>query len=150
MIFDKIQNADKFKVLSKNLNVAFSYLIESNLEVLTPGKHSILDDKIYANVSEYNTKETNEIEWEAHKKYIDIQCLILGQEKIGHAPLSSMKVVKEYNDDKDIAFYQGVGDYISLKPGLFVMFYPYDAHKPGLIYLKSIPVKKLVIKVLYE
>lgn len=150
MIFDQIKNAEKYKVLSKNLETAFDFLIESNLDALTSGKHPILNDKIYASVSEYVTKDPNDIDWEAHQKYIDIQCLVFGQEKIGHAPLNSMKLVKAYDNDKDIAFYKGYGDYISLRPGLFSLFYPYDAHKPGLIYLKSIQVKKLVIKVLYE
>jgi len=150
MIFDQIQNAAKFKTLSKNLDIAFSYLMETNLEALTPGKHFILDDKIYASVSEYNTKEKNEIDWEAHKKYIDIQSLLSGEEIIGHAQLNDMKLIKEYDEGRDIAFFHGSGNNITLKPGLFAVFFPYDAHKPGLIYLKSGLVKKLVIKVLSE
>jgi len=150
MIFDQIINADRYKVLSKNLEIAFNFLMESELESFPPGTIPILDDKVFGRVSEYNTKDPNEIDWEAHQKYIDIQCLIFGQEKIGHAPINSMKLIKDYNIEKDIAFYQGYGDYVTLKPGSFALFYPYDSHKPGLVYFKSILVKKLVIKVLDE
>ena len=37
-----------------------------------------------------------------------------------------------YNAEKDITFYEGLAtDYLTVKPGMFAIFFPEDAHAPG-------------------
>jgi len=147
MIFDHLDNIWLYKNLTPTLSCAIEYLEKNDLNILSLGRHEIDSDRIYASVNEYETKDAEEIEWEAHKKYIDIQILLFGEEKIGYTHLDHLIVTKEYNSEKDIVFFSGEGEYLTLKPGYFAIFFPHDAHRPGLISEQKIKVKKVVVKV---
>ena len=46
--------------------------------------------------------------------------------------------------DKDISFYPGLAEsYIPVKPGMFAIFFPQDAHAPG---VSPDGVKKVIVK----
>jgi YhcH/YjgK/YiaL family protein len=148
MIVDLLKNADLYGGINSRLSIALKYLQTTDLEKLQIGKHEIMGSEIFAVVSEYNSKSFGEAKWEAHQKYADIQVLISGEEKMGYAHLQTMKITESYNSEKDIVFLDGHGDYINAKPGAFVIFFPHDAHQPGVAVNGSIPVKKVVVKVL--
>ena len=148
MIIDQLKNISYYKKLSDGFNAAFAFIEETDLNSLSTGKYVIKDDRVFAIVSEYETRDPKEIDWETHKKYIDIQILINGEERIGYTWLDNLTLEKDYNTEKDIMFFRGNGEYITLKKGFFTIFFPHDAHKPGLNTDKKMNVKKLVIKVL--
>jgi YhcH/YjgK/YiaL family protein len=148
MIIDQLKNINLYQNLSPNFAQAIKFLEETDLNSLPIGRHKINGDKIFANIDEYETKEIEKVEWEAHKKYIDIQILLTGEEKIGYTHPELIQITKEYNEEKDIMFFKGAGEYLTLKPGHFVVFFPHDAHRPGLISNNMIEVKKIVVKVL--
>jgi YhcH/YjgK/YiaL family protein len=150
MIIDQIKNISKYKILSDNFAQAFSFIKETDLGSLIPGKYIIQEEKIFALISEYETKDPQEINWEAHKKYIDIQIMIEGEERMGFNWIDYLTLVKEYNSEKDIMFFEGEGEYVTLKKGHFIILFPYDAHKPGQLIDRKMNVKKIVIKVMYE
>ena len=127
--------------------MALSYIHNYDLARLDIGRHTIVEDDIFAVVSEYETKEADDTKWEAHQKYADIQILISGEEKIGVATPKGMKVNTPYNAEKDIEFYDGKGDYVILRPGNFAVLFPSDAHLPGVAVDEKVKVKKVVIKV---
>ena len=85
--------------------------------------------------------------FEAHRKYIDIQFVISGEELQGYAPLSSLKIKDAYDLEKDIAFYNGDGSLFHLTPGSFAIYFPNDAHKPNLMIDKPAALKKIVVKI---
>jgi YhcH/YjgK/YiaL family protein len=149
MIIDQLKNISHYQNLSPNFVQAIKFLEETDLNSLPIGRHRINGDNIFANIDEYETKEIEKVEWEAHKKYIDIQILLTGEEKIGYTHLELLQIKKEYNEDKDIMFFNGAGEYLILKTGSFAVFFPHDAHRPGLISRQKMKVKKMVIKVLY-
>ena len=95
------------------------------------GKYSVTGDDIYIVVSIYLTREHNESKYEAHRNYIDIQCLISGEEIIFCNEASRMEVDDAYNSVKDkLNFKDQTGEVsIHLKPGMTAIFYPNDAHK---------------------
>lgn len=128
---------------------AIEFLQNIDLNSLSIGRHRIDGDAIFANVDEYETKEIEKTEWEAHKKYIDIQLLLEGEEKIGYTHPEFLKITQEYKAEKDIMFFNGTGEYFTLKPGFFAIFFPHDAHRPGLISTSKMKVKKVVVKVLF-
>ena len=72
---------------------------------------------------------------------------ISGNEKIGYAHLGSQKVTTDYNDEKDIIFYDEVSFYFKLSEGSFAVFLPDDIHMPGIIDGETGNVKKVVVKV---
>ena len=58
------------------------------------------------NIDEYKTRDDSEIKLEAHRKYIDIQFLIQGEEKVYITDRNNLKVNVEYNDEKHIEFFE--------------------------------------------
>ena len=59
---------------------------------------------------------------------------------------SKNKKKEEFYADKDISFYHGLAEsYIPVKPGMFAIFFPQDAHAPG---VSPDGVKKVIVKVL--
>jgi biofilm protein TabA len=147
MIFDSLSNATFYSRLGRNFEKAFGFLRQAGLNSFPLGKHLIDRDSVFMTVSEYTTKSLSEARWEAHRAYADIQLLLAGEEKIGYAPLASMKITEEYNAGKDILFLTGEGDYATIRPGIFAVFFPHDAHQPGVTAGKLQTVKKVVVKV---
>lgn len=126
---------------------AFAFLKEQKLEDLAPGKYPIDGDNVYASVTEGPSKTFEKSAWESHKKYIDLQHVIKGQEKIGVAPLDSTTVTEAYNEAKDIAHYNAGGKFYLATPDNFFLFFPNDAHRPNIIVDGYAVVKKIVIKI---
>jgi YhcH/YjgK/YiaL family protein len=128
---------------------AFKFLKDNDLSKLELKRYDIDGDNIFATVSEYISKNEESAQFEAHRKYIDIQYVVSGKELINIAPLASVKeVLTPYDASKDIEFVT-VSKLIYLKasPSDFFIFFPGDAHRPGLKDGANAPVRKIVIKV---
>lgn len=147
MIADTLNHSAVYKCLSPNFKKAFDFLMQVDLASLPLGKHAIDGENVFVILSEYTTKALSDARWEAHRMYADIQLLLAGEEKIGYSPLTSMKVTEDYNPAKDILFLTGNGDYITLKPSVFAVFFPHDAHQPCVATGNQQGVKKVVVKV---
>lgn len=147
MVFDKIKNAKLYFPLGEKIQKALQYLTETNFSTIEPGKYEIDGENIFALVQEYNTKPLSAGKWEAHRKYIDIQYIASGREKIGVSEFEKVIIIEDYNEDKDYAFYKGDGNYLLVDEGYFTIFYPTDVHMPGLSINIPKQVKKIVVKV---
>lgn len=145
MIKDHIKNFEKYASISLAFQKAFEFLRKKDLINLPTGRYEIDGDNIYVNIDEYETKISDNVE--SHKKYIDIQYLIKGEENIGVASPNNLKIIEEYNDEKDIVFYNGDTRKIKIKENEFVIFYPEDAHLPCQIINFPQKVKKAVVKI---
>jgi YhcH/YjgK/YiaL family protein len=128
---------------------AFGFLKSNDLTKLENKRHDIDGDNLFVNVSEYNTKDPADARFEAHRKYIDIQYVAAGSEKIGIAPLAAQDtILQAYDETKDVEFskFRDAKYYIAT-PGRFFVFFPEDGHMPGLKTDSVAPVKKVVVKV---
>jgi YhcH/YjgK/YiaL family protein len=128
---------------------AFNFLKNSDLTKLEVRRYDIDGDNLFATVSEYISKNEATVNFEAHRKYIDIQYVISGKEVINIAPLTSVEeVITPYDETKDIEFVT-VSKIVSYKasPSNFFIFFPGDTHRPGLKDGVNSPVRKVVIKV---
>ncbi|MBA4410289.1 MAG: YhcH/YjgK/YiaL family protein [Odoribacter sp.] len=147
MILDKLENAACYSGISENLNIGFEFLKNTDLAALKNGKHEIRGMEIFALVNEADTKEDQECQLEAHRNYADIQYIVSGREFIGYAALNDQPVLKEYFPERDIIFFSGETKPIYLEAGMFVVFFPQDAHRPGMQVAGPEMVKKVVVKV---
>ena len=147
MIVDKIENANLYKNLGDRIQKSFDYIRQTDLKKLKPGRYDIDGDKIFALISEYQTKAELEGKLEAHRKYIDVQYVIEGEELMGYAPLGDQEISEPYKEENDIIFYKGERVFIKVYGGMFAIFFPEDVHMPGIQVEKKSPVRKLVIKV---
>jgi biofilm protein TabA len=128
---------------------AFEFLRTHDLANLAPGDYPLAGDSAYVKVTEVKNKEFDKTQWESHKKYIDLQYVAKGKEKIGVTPVTSATITDPYNGAKDAAHYTAEGNYYIAEPGTFFIFFPSDAHRPN-IKVNDDLVKKVVIKVKSE
>jgi biofilm protein TabA len=129
-------------------NKAFSYLKETNLAALKPGKHLIEGETVFALVTEGPAKSADTAKWEGHQQYIDIHYVISGKENIGLAPITSATVITPYDGARDIGFYKADGKFYEADTETFFLVFPEEAHLPGIkVNGYHNPVKKIVIKV---
>ena len=147
MIVDKIENSGLYKNLCEKIKKSYDYIKQTDLKNLQPGRYDIDGDNIFALISEYQTKAELEGKLEAHKKYIDVQYVIEGEELMGYVPLGDQQILEPYTEDNDIIFYNGEKVFVKLSEGMFAIFFPEDIHMPGISTGEISEVKKLVIKV---
>jgi len=87
MIIDDIKNIRKYS----NIPLEAAQFLETLTSDMLAG-HYKLSASAYVNVDEYETKTVENCKFEAHKKYIDIQMLIEGEEELDIIPVEGLKV----------------------------------------------------------
>lgn len=124
----------------------FFEAIEANnyeIEKIKPEDFTSLDLRF----GEYDTKPADEVLFEAHRIYWDVQIVMEGEEYIEYAPLEEMREEIPYDEDRDIAFYKAEGEKIRAKRGMALLLAPWDGHKPGTDTEKGKShIKKIVVK----
>ena len=148
MIYDTLKNGGMYHSVHPEFKKAFTFLCGKNLLTLPTGKYKIGRKGTFALVQEYPTKEESEGFIECHRKYIDIQHLAKGAEKVGICAKSACKPLIPYDPEKDFQKLQGKVDFITLEPNVFAVFFPDDGHMPALRHgKKKENVRKIVVKV---
>lgn len=149
MIVDLIENSSAYP-LGKAWQAAFAFLSTIRPDV-EDKKYDIQGTDIFAMVSSYKTRPADVAQFEAHRKYVDIQAVLSGSEEIGWLPVGGLVTMQPYDASKDIEFYRHpVVNYtrVNVSPGVFVALFPRDAHQPSLMVGNiSGSVKKVVIKI---
>lgn len=152
MIKDNLQHIDYYNYLSPGIYFGLKYLKNTDFSSMENGKYEIKEGKAYAIVQEYDTKYEEQGLFEAHKKFIDIQFIVKGEEKVGYGKLEEFEETTPYDDEKDIAFFkpkeEGKVTFVSLKEGEYVILTPQDAHMPSIYIEEPTHVKKVVLKII--
>jgi YhcH/YjgK/YiaL family protein len=149
MILDTLDNYHLYQSINERIAKGFEFLHNTDLDAIPSGKHDIDGDIIFALVQEYQTKPLAECELESHKKYIDIQYVIRGEEFMGVTTKNNQTIV-EVNEEKDYTFYEGSTSLVRVSKGMFTIFFPDDLHQPCVQKELASKVKKVVIKVLIQ
>lgn len=128
----------------------FAFLADSKkLDTLKPGIYPIDGKNAYTTITEGPEKTEANAKWESHRKYIDLQYIIRGKEKIGRADVDAATITQPYGDARDAANYTADGEYYIATPAEFYLFFPSDAHRPSIHVDGYDVVKKMVIKIRY-
>ena len=146
MILDRLENINYYKNLDENLTLGLEYLRDTDFSKLEMGKYEIKGDEVFAILQSYDTKEEVDCKLEAHKKYVDIQYMVSGNEIMGVVPFANQKITKDLPDN-DVTFFEGVGEHILVKEGSFTVFFQRDVHAPGIKVKTSEKIIKVVVKV---
>jgi YhcH/YjgK/YiaL family protein len=105
---------------------------------------------VFASEQVYETRLRADSFFESHRKYIDVQVIIEGEELMEVIDASRIVIRQPYNPDRDLIVYQDSGDATLLRmfAGHAAIFHPTDVHMPTLR-IKSAPVlvRKTVVKV---
>lgn len=150
MFISNLTREDYKKGLPKTVAEICDYLKTLDLENLENGRHDITE-QIYMNVMTFDTVEGETKQAELHHKYIDVQLLIAGNENIEYSvAYPTLSLYTEYNEADDYRLTAEIEhkSTLSLKPKMFVVFLPYEPHKPGCSVNNQVSsVKKLVVKI---
>lgn len=146
MIIDKLENSESYVSLNKNFKTVFEYVKNNDLSAMECGTHEIDGKNLFFNLQEYETKPVQKLE--AHKKYIDIQIVVKGEEFMGYTNIKNTEVTEEYDEERDVMFLSGEVDKVKATEGTFVVFFPFDAHMPSLSVTEPKYAKKAIFKIL--
>jgi len=144
---DKTEFARQYHANKDYWDKAFTFIREHDLKTLAPGKYPIDGTNVFATITEDPSKDFDKTQWESHRKYIDLQYVITGEEKMGKYPFTKLIVTKPYDEAKDVANYSGDGEIYTVPFGTFMIFFPSNAHRPNITPGGNKVIKKLVIKI---
>lgn len=145
MILDTLKNAARYAGLKTGCSEAFGFLDQPGLADLPDGKYGIAGDRLYAIIERRQGRRVDEGQLEGHRRYLDIQYVISGDESMGWSPREGLATAVAYDETKDLEFFEGRPESIvRVPPGSFAVFIPTDAHLP---LIGSGPIHKVVIKV---
>lgn len=114
------------------------------LETLEPATYPLSCGKIL--VQQGATKPLEGAALEAHRKFLDIQYILEGQEVVGWAPVDTLLPESEFNTEKDVGKYIGNSTPITIPAGYCYVVYPEDGHAPGKHLKEPNDYKKIVVK----
>jgi len=150
MIVSDMIHIERQISLTSHMKKALSFLRRQDLRSLADGKVEIEEDRIFAIVQRYETIAIHVPKFEYHRKYIDIQYIVSGEEIIGWTQAERMTIVEQYNVDKDICFGEapaGKWTPVLLQAGQLAVLWPEDSHAPKISPGVPAPVMKIVMKV---
>lgn len=151
MIYDRFENLGLYCRPGTRLHRALVHARDAARDT-AEGRTDIDGDRLFASVSLYETAPREERRFEAHRKYIDVQVLLDGEESIDVSLEADLPVLEAYDEQKEVVFLQPPRHVASLamRPGLFAVFYPHDIHRPGCRLGGERRVRKMVMKLAVE
>ncbi|MBM3129123.1 MAG: DUF386 domain-containing protein [Chloroflexi bacterium] len=151
MIVTTLEHLGKQIAMNARFERAIEFLRREGWRGQPDGKIEIDGEQVYALAQSYETKRvTDQVDFEGHYQYIDIQQVIEGQEIIYWTNAAPMIRTIPYDPAKDIWFSTApVNDAtrIVLSRNCLAVFFPEDAHATRLAVDQPSPIKKVIIKV---
>lgn len=146
MIYDTLENADRYSSCNPIIAEAFRYIREhKDGKDLADGKYVLIPDVLIANVISGNNRDRKDAMMEVHEKFMDIQYIIEGEEICTIAPLDP---TVKMDPEGDIGFWacEDTGS-ILVRQGEFYIVWPKEPHCPMICNGESKPERKIVCKV---
>jgi len=161
-IIGNIYKLEQF-LKDKDLKIVFDYFkqaIDKNSDIhkrifnLPVGSFEkiIITDDIFALEQVFYTKDRQECFIESHKKYIDFQLILSGNEQMEYVDIDKLEIENKYDQEKDLITYKlayNTSKFLLQKNDLAI-FFSDDAHIGLPKYEKSELVYKTVIKLPVE
>jgi len=146
MILDRLDRLAVYGSLHERFLRAVRWLANTEFSSLPDGRHEIDGDEVFALVATSPGRGKAGRPLEAHRRYIDIQCVLDGEDVIGYSPLEACRSLRDaYDEGRDIEFFTDPPQsWLTLPAGTFALFLPTDAHAP---LAGEGTVRKVVVKV---
>lgn len=149
MIFGHINQPNPCRLPSA-IEKALDFLRTTDFRQLEPGVKEIDGKNIFAQIIDLTTRAVPENKPEVHRRYLDIQFLAWGEEKIGIAiDTGNNEISESLLEQRDIIFYQHSENesFIEMVPGSYAIFFPQDVHRPACNKTTETAIRKIVVKV---
>jgi YhcH/YjgK/YiaL family protein len=146
MILATLSQSERYASLHPLFQRAFEHIRTTDFFALAPGRYNVIGEDLIAIVEQVPGKTKEMARLEAHRRYIDIQLVLEGDEQMGWKPLADcFNPVSEHNMEKDIRFFHDApASWVAVPPDHFCIFFPEDAHAP---LVASGMVRKVIFKV---
>ena len=158
MIFTNINDKLQNNSLTKDIQFCIDYAVKNRNKILSleNGSYDIDYNGIKMNVGKYFTKKEEDKFWESHKKYLDVQIMIDGSERVAINDIRNMRE-KSFDSERDLIILDGDKMFdVIIENGDVLVFFPNDVHKPELDIFNSENEekcednKKIVTKVVFK
>ncbi len=137
MVLDTLERCHRYTPLHPAFARAFAFLNGPQWAALASGaggaeRHDIDGDRLYVSIARTDGRGHDGARLEAHRRYIDIQLTIEGQEEIGWKALGDCaQPAGAFDATKDIGLFSDRPEsWLLLPAGHFAIFFPDDAHAP--------------------
>lgn len=146
MILSALSQSERYASLHPLFQRTFEHIRTTDFFSLAPGRYNIIGEDLIAIVEQVPGKSKEMARLEAHRRYIDIQLVLEGDEQMGWKPLADcLNPVSEHSDERDIRFFHDApASWVAVPPDHFCIFFPEDAHAP---LVANGQVRKVIFKV---
>jgi YhcH/YjgK/YiaL family protein len=152
MIVDRLENWSTYR-LGEAWETTFEFLLALAPDART-GEHRLQGDDIFARIMDYETRAAAETNLETHQRYVDVQTVLSGAERLDWFPRHGLVPSVPYDAATDATFYhhpRSAPAAVALHPGTFVALFPEDGHRPSLTMGDAAErVRKVVVKIRAE
>lgn len=149
MILDDLRNAAAYAHVHPGFAAAFAMLQRKDVAALPAGKHEGDGDRLFFIINKEEGRDRSGAKLEAHRKYIDIQLVLSGDEEMGWTYINDcQQPVDAFNTERDVILFNDTpAAWFAVPPGKFAIFMPEDAHAP---LAGKGPLHKAVAKIAVE
>ncbi|MFA6816612.1 MAG: YhcH/YjgK/YiaL family protein [Lentisphaeria bacterium] len=145
MILDQIGNLSYYYSIHPLLKTVDAFLKTKDWQKEAPGKYDIPGTGAWVSLQEVDAHPQKNATAEFHKKYIDLQYVLCGNEMMGWSTLNSLPNNIPFQEKNDCGLIPNavIDSWIQVKPGFFAIFQPSDVHAPccGNGFIRKIVVK---------
>ncbi len=146
MIFSSLAQSSRYTALHPLFQRAFDTMRETDFFAFAPGRYPIMGEDMFFIVEHAQGKPQTDAWLEAHRRYIDIQLVLEGDEVMGWKPLADChNPMSEHSRERDIRFFRDApASWLAVPPDHFCIFFPDDAHAP---LVGSGAIRKVIFKI---
>jgi biofilm protein TabA len=151
MIIDYTANFLAYRHLFKDeiAETIWGKIQEEAIEFGDSGSIKLMDNLLTRKNLRLRTVDRETARYESHREFVDVQFILGGGELIDWSYCSCLMPDGEYDDSIDFQFYcdYDSGSTLRVSSGMFLVFFPWDGHRPMISDGASSIVEKSVFKV---
>ena len=144
MIVDELFHLKDYAAIHPAFEAVARFLASHDVVAMADGRYDFGCEGGWVNLQTISPKDGSQAVLETHRRMIDVQVPLTGDERIGYAPGPAADDT-DYDAEKDIIFDPGQAfdTILGVRRGMFAIFFPQDAHAPG---ITPVAMRKVVFK----
>ena len=153
MLFGHVEQLDLVPYVSNKLrSIICEAMVLVNKNKNEEGKYPLSDDETFVIVVSAQTEPVAQRAAEIHKKYVDVQIVLQGEECFGYSNCLPTEIAELTELDNDLLFIDEVDqeNFVTLQANDFVVFFPNQIHRPLCAVNEPQAVRKAIIKIPHQ